>query len=216
MKRILSIVACALLAMTAQAQLKYGITGGLNISQIHLGDNDYKEYMNKTRPGFVVGPTAIFTIPKTPFGIDASALFDYRSARSKSTTLDTRVQCTSFQFPINLRYNFQPPEMDMVDLFVFAGPQFGVNVGNKDQYIISGTNVDGDNLERRWKLNNSVMSMNVGVGGIVMNHVLVRISYNFAFNAAADIYQVNLDKGTSRRLTSGKAHACQVVLGYLF
>ncbi len=217
MKRLLSIVACTLLALTAQAQLKCGLTGGLNIAQIHLGNNDYKDYMNRTRPGFVVGPTVIYSLPKTNFGIDASALFDLRGARSRNESLDTKVKCTSFQFPINLRYSFQPAEMDMVNLFVFAGPQFGVSVGDKDQYIISGIGkTTGHAMERRWKLNNSVMSMNFGVGGIVMDHILVRISYNFAFNAAAGIYQEDLDDGTSKFLTSGKAHACQIVLGYLF
>lgn len=215
MKRILSIVACTLLAITAQAQLKYGIMGGLNITQIHLGNNDYKDYMNRARPGFVVGPTAIYSIPKTQFGVDASALFDLRGARSRNEDLDTKVKVTSFQIPVNVRYSFAPS--DMVDMFVFAGPQFGFNIGDKDQYIISGTGkTTGHAMERRWKLTNSTMSMNVGVGGIVMDHVLVRISYNFAFNAAGEIHQVDLVDGTSKVLTSGKAHACQVVLGYLF
>lgn len=215
MKRILFIVACVLMALSAQAQLKLGVTGGLNITQISLGDNDYREYMNRTKPGFVVGPTAIYSIPKTPFSVDASALFDLRAARSKDKVLDTKVNVTSFQIPVNVRYSFAPN--DMVDLFAFVGPQFGFNVGDKDQLIISGTGkTTGHDMERRWKLNNSTMSMNVGVGGIVMEHVLVKISYNFAFNAAAEIHQIDLVDGTSKYLTSGKAHACQVVLGYLF
>ena len=58
---------------TAQAQFKLGITAGLNISQVKVDDGDYKQFVDKVRPGFIVGPTAIFTIPKTGLGFDASA-----------------------------------------------------------------------------------------------------------------------------------------------
>jgi hypothetical protein len=217
MKKLFSLVAFALFvaSMPVCAQLQFGIVGGLNITQIHLSDNDYKDYVNKTSPGFTIGPTVVFTIPKTHFGLDVSALFDLRGAKSVDDDLDTSVKCASFQFPVNLRYGFTLG--DMVNAFVFAGPQFGVNTGNKNQYIASGRGrTTGHDMERRWVANNSTMSMNLGIGGTVMDRVQVKINYNFAFNAAGEIRQVDLVNGNYSTLATGKAHACQVTLGYLF
>lgn len=217
MKRYLFLLVLVSLQMATpvKAQLKLGVTGGLNISMIHMADDDYKGYVDKKRPGFLVGPTAIYSFPVFGLGIDASALYDLRAAKSKDNKASNTIYCSSFQFPVNVRYSMNLG--DMVEAFVFTGPQFGVTTGGKNQLVASGTgSMTGHALERRWVANGSSFSWNIGVGGIIEETVQVRLSFNLALKKTGELQQIDLVDGTSKVLTSGKAHACQISLSYLF
>ena len=68
MKKILStlmIVACLFLAVPAQAQLQFGLKGGLNISKLTFSKDIVK---SDNRTGFFIGPMAEFTIPVVGLG----------------------------------------------------------------------------------------------------------------------------------------------------
>ncbi len=202
-------------AVSANAQFKLGITGGLNISQLHVSDNDYEMYIDKNRPGFLIGPTVTYNVNKTGFGCDFSALFDMRGATSKDYSNVEPVYCYSFQFPLNLRYGIDFQEM--VYWFLFTGPQFGVNVGSREKYIISGTGkTTGHAMERRWVDDATTISWNLGIGAVLLEHVQVRVSYNWALKNTSTIQQVDLVDGTSRTLTGGRTNSCQIALSYLF
>ena len=199
----------------SQAQLKLGLTAGLNISKTTVADGDYKPYVDKVSPGFVVGPTAIFTIPKVGLGFDASALFDLRGAKSSSGDGAESVSCTSVQVPLNVRYGIQFG--DMVYGFVFTGPQWGFDLGSKESLFAKGRgSTTGHALERRWVNQSSTFSWNFGIGGVVMEKVQVRVSYNLALRKTGEILQVDVEDGSTKVLTEGKIHACQVALSYLF
>lgn len=206
-----------LIVAPSYAQFKVGVTGGLNISKFIVSDDDYKGYIDKTRPGFIIGPTVLYNVPKTNFGIDLSALFDSRGATSKTYSDCETIHYYSFQFPINVRYNIVLDDLDTGYGFLFTGPQFGWSTGNHDQLIISGKGKStGHDLERRWISQNSTFSWNFGVGAVVFNKLQVRISYNFALRKTGEVHQIDLTDGTHKMLTSGKANACQVAISYLF
>jgi hypothetical protein len=216
-KSELFIILILFFSIPSYAQFKVGVTGGLNISKFTVSDDEYKEYNDKVRPGFIIGPTVIYNIPKTNLGLDISALFDQRGAKSKTYEDFEPIRCYSFQFPINIRYNIVLEDMDTAYGFLFTGLQFGLSTGNNDQLIVSGKGKSsGHELERRWVNQTSTFSWNFGVGGVVFNKVQVRISYNLALRKTGKIQQIDLTDGTSKTLTSGKAHACQVALSYLF
>ena len=209
----LFLVSCSM--MPTLAQLKVGLTAGLNISQLHVSESDFDSYVDQIRPGFFVGPTAIYTLPGIGLGFDVSALYDMRGARSKDNDKCETIYCYSFQLPVNVRYGIDFG--DMVHAFVFTGPQFGVSVGEKERLIISGhSKSTGHALERRWASESSLFSWNFGVGGVILEKVQVRVSYNLALKKSGEIRQVDTVDGTSIVLTEGKAHACQVSLSYLF
>lgn len=63
MKKIISVLmvaVCLMMAAPAQAQLHFGVKGGLNISKLSFSKDAFKGD-NKT--GFFVGPMAEFTLP---------------------------------------------------------------------------------------------------------------------------------------------------------
>ena len=202
-------------ALPTPAQFRFGVTGGLNISQFHVSDNTYKGYVNRTRPGFLVGPTVIYTIPKTGLGFDLSALYDLRGVKSKSIKDSEAISYKSFQVPLNIRLG-----MDFGDIlygFVFAGPQLGINLGSKESLIAVGTGkTTGHDLARHWVNQGTAFSCNFGVGGIVLEKVQIRVSYNLALRKTGFIEQIDLVDGSTKTLTDGKANACQIALSYLF
>ena len=214
-KTTLLIILTLLIVLTSYDQFKVGVTGGLNISKFTVSDDNYEDYINNIRPGFIIGPTVIYNVPKTGLSFDISALFDMRGASSKSNINKESIYCNSLQLPFNVRYGVNYAEM--VYWFVFTGPQIGFNIGSSESMIISGKSKNtGHVLERRWVNQSTSSSWNIGVGAIVLEKVQVRVSYNLALQKTAIIQQVDLDDGTSRVLTDGKAHACQIAISYLF
>lgn len=73
MKKIISVLmvaVCLMMAAPAQAQLHFGVKGGLNISKLSFSKDAFKGD-NKT--GFFVGPMAEFTLPIIGIGADVAA-----------------------------------------------------------------------------------------------------------------------------------------------
>lgn len=212
--KLISLLSLLLLAIPSQAQFKFGVTGGLNISQFHVSDDTYKGYVDRNRAGFIIGPTVVYTIPKVGLGFDLSALYDLRGAKSKTYSDTESVFCKSIQIPFNIRYGLN---FDDIYAFLFTGPQFGFNLGSNESLIVEGTGkTTGHAMEHRWINNNSSFSWNIGIGGVVFEKVQIRISYNLALRQSGNMEQKDLVDNTSRKLTDGKVSACQIAVSYLF
>ena len=84
MKKIfgaLMIAVCIGMVMPAQAQIHFGVKGGLNLSKAsfsNVGENFKKDNFT----GFFIGPMAEFNIPIVGLGVDASLLFAQRGYQS--------------------------------------------------------------------------------------------------------------------------------------
>jgi hypothetical protein len=204
MKKIFTLmVLLAAMTFTAQAQVKFGLKGGLNLTKMRF-DKDVVSKSNQA--GFFIGPTVKFTLPVVGLGIDAAALYDQRSAKLDGT--DETLKQKSIQIPINVRYGFGLGSI--AGIYFFAGPQFGFNVGDKVTNIISNV-VD-------WRLKDSNLSANVGLGLMLLNHLQISANYNIAFgttgefNVLTDVASSTWDTVTGKT----KANAWQLSLAYYF
>lgn len=204
MKKIFTLmVLLAAMTFTAQAQVKFGLKGGLNLTNMRF-DKDVVSKSNQA--GFFIGPTVKFTLPVVGLGIDAAALYDQRSA--KLDGVDETLKQRSIQIPINVRYGFGLGST--AGIYFFAGPQFGFNVGDKVTNIISNV-VD-------WRLKDSNLSANVGLGLMLLNHLQISANYNIAFgttgefNVLTDVASRTWDTVTGKT----KANAWQLSLAYYF
>ena len=204
MKKIFTLVVLlAAMTFTAQAQVKFGLKGGLNLTKMRF-DKDVVSKSNQA--GFFIGPTVKFTLPVVGLGIDAAALYDQRSAKLDGT--DETLKQKSIQIPINVRYGFSLGSI--AGIYFFAGPQFGFNVGDKVTNIISNV-VD-------WRLKDSNLSANVGLGLMLLNHLQISANYNIAFgttgefNVLTDVASRTWDTVTGKT----KANAWQLSLAYYF
>ena len=78
MKKIfgaLMIAICIAMAMPAQAQIHFGVKGGLNLSKASFS-NVSENFKKDNFTGFFIGPSVKFTLPVVGLGIDAAALYD--------------------------------------------------------------------------------------------------------------------------------------------
>ena len=196
MKKILTIVAitCIAFAMPAQAQVKFGLKGGLNLTSLSA-DGVNSAISNKS--GFYVGPTVKFTLPVVGLSIDGSALYDQRNAKIKGT--DQTIKAQSIQIPINVRYGIGLSSV--VNVFAFAGPQFGFNIGDKSKLL--------DQMGE-WSLKSSNISGNIGIGATVFSKLQITANYNFQLSKAGEVV---LEDGTTGKM---KFNSWQLGLGYYF
>lgn len=169
MKKLLStlmVIACLALAIPAQAQIKFGVKGGLNVSKMYIS-KDVVDSDN--RAGFFIGPTAEFTLPLLGLGVDVSALYNQYGAKADNETATKK----SIEIPINL--NWTIGFSSIVSAYVAVGPQFGFNVGD------------------RWfsevcEFKKNITSFNVGAGLKLLSHLKVGANYNFALKDNGKIH----------------------------
>jgi opacity protein-like surface antigen len=197
------VVLLATMTVAAQAQVKFGVKGGLNLTNMKF-DNSIVDKSNQT--GFFIGPTINFTLPVVGLGIDASALYDQRSAKIEGS--DDKLKQQSIQIPVNLRYGFGLG--NTASFYIFAGPQFGFNIGDKT------TNLLNNALE--WRLKDSNLSANLGVGLMLLNHLQVSANYNVALGTTGETNVVNSTLSTAGNILTGKtkANAWQLSVAYFF
>jgi hypothetical protein len=197
------VVLLATMTVAAQAQVKFGVKGGLNLTNMKF-DNSIIDKSNQT--GFFIGPTLNFTLPVIGLGIDASALYDQRSAKIEGS--DDKLKQQSIQIPINLRYGFGLG--NTASFYIFAGPQFGFNIGDKT------TNLLNNALE--WRLKDSNLSANFGVGLMLLNHLQVSANYNVALGTTGETNVISSTWSTASNIVTGKtkANAWQLSVAYFF
>lgn len=209
MKKILSlvfIVAAMLYATSANAQVKFGLKGGLNVTSMSFSE-DVFDASNKT--GFFVGPMVKVTVPIVGLSFDAAALYDQKEASVKYSGTDgelgkTNVKQQSINIPVNVRYGFGLSSL--ANAFVFAGPQWGINVGDKTFKW---------NETSSYSLKKSNFSVNVGAGVTLLSHLQISANYNIACGKSAD---ASVAKVGETLLKGDKSHnnSWQIALGYWF
>ena len=206
-----AIVAASMLfaASSAQAQVKFGLKGGLNVTNMSLNSEVF-DADNQT--GFFIGPTVKFTLPIVGLGIDASALYDQRDAKVKveddGSSVESKIKNQSINIPINLRYGVGLGST--ASLFLFAGPQFGFNVGDKNQSLFEDA--------AQWRLKSSTFSVNVGLGAMLLSHLQISANYNIACGKTGETTVSDVAGETVQQMFKkrGRANAWQIGLAYYF
>ena len=208
MKRFFSLVVLlATMTVAVQAQVKFGLKGGLNLTSMKF-DKSVADKSNQA--SFFVGPTVKFTLPVVGLGIDASALYDQRSVEVEGN----KIKQQSIQIPVNLRYGIGLGST--ASIFIFAGPQFGFNIGDKTDVIEIGNQAVSD-----WTLRSSNLSGNIGLGFMVLNHFQISANYNIAFGKTGEfnaVSEVINQAGQALNLkdNEGKMNSWQIALAYYF
>lgn len=142
MKKILTaiIVMCVMCGMTANAQMRYGITGGVSINNLKFS----QDLIQVDREvGFSAGGVAEYMFPGIGFAIDFGLLYSQRGAtlhlgEKKIWASDgfgiERSYLHCVEIPINLRFKFHRLNgfEDYLAPFLFAGPSITFLAGHND------------------------------------------------------------------------------------
>jgi hypothetical protein len=187
------IVLCMMLiiAMPSQAKVKFGLKGGLNVTNFSLNSDVFDA---SNRAGFYVGPTLLVQLPIVGLGVDGSVLYDQRSGKVESSGTEETIDAKSIAIPLNLRYNIGLSSL--ASIFFFAGPQFDFNVGD-----------DYDDINWKWKDSN--ISINLGAGLMLASHLQINANYNIQCGKTGEFE-------ASDAFGKGKMHSWQIGLAYYF
>ena len=192
MKKIfgaLMIAVCIGMAMPAQAQIHFGVKGGLNLSKASFS-NVSENFKKDNFTGFIIGPMAEFNIPIVGLGVDASLLFAQRGVKVTPEGADEyTVKQNGLDIPVNLKYNIGLGSL--LGLYIAAGPDFYFDFEKK-------SGIDKKKAE---------VGINVGAGVKLLNHLQVGANYNIPLGDTAKI------EGTDG---SYKTKTWQVSVAYIF
>ena len=151
----------------------------------------------------------MFQLPVVGLGIDGAVLYAQREAEIEGQTNNTeKIKSQSIQVPINLRYEIGLGES--ANIFIFAGPQFGFNIGDKTKSL-SALQDDA----KEWTLSSSNISANVGLGVTLMTHLQLSANYNIALGKTGEVEAKDVSSGIWDAV-NGKANSWQIALAYYF
>ncbi|GAB6976869.1 porin family protein [Prevotella falsenii] len=206
MKKILSLAFLTLglfVSTSANAQgVKFGIKGGLNVTDMHFSSEVFDK---SNQMGGFIGPTVKFTLPIIGLGVDASALYDFRQAKlTDPSKQEKTVKQQQIAIPVNLRYTIGLG--GTANAFLFAGPQWGINIGDKDFKWTDGSS---------YSLKESNFSVNAGVGVTLMDHLQISANYNIAMGKTADIEARKVVPDAIKNYKS-RNNSWQIAVAYFF
>jgi hypothetical protein len=124
MKKLFVASLIVLFAVSANAQFKIGIQGGLNVASMKITDADLKSLM-----GFRAGLIADLSLG--PIGVQPGILFSQKGAKASSG--DGKITLNYIDVPVYLLYKIGLPGAKVL---LMAGPNFG--------YALNGKTPDGD------------------------------------------------------------------------
>ena len=211
MKKFLTFLLVAIATTTASAQFNFGIKAGVNLAEKPTLNVEELKSNLKGNTGWFVGPTAKFIIPVIGLGIEANALY----SQTKVDVDYESVLTQSIEVPVYLRYEITLPVVNkFLEPFIAVGPQFGWNIGNKTVTLENLDLVAGELVTREYNINESNISLNLGLGFILFDHVQIHGNYNLALKNTASIKSI---RGLAEEFTSDvKTNVWQVSLAYIF
>lgn len=199
MKKItcMAMMAIALfVVIPAQAQFSWGIKGGLNLASNDFSDlkgmNNKEQILNTDNyTGFFIGPKAELRVPILGFGLEAAALY---SQKGMTIGDNETFKQNSFLIPLNVKYAFGLG--NFANIFIAAGPEFGFNMGETTKVInnlIVGADGETSGDIKAYVLEKSTLSINVGVGATLLNHLQVALNYNVPWGKTAEFQTISAE-----------------------
>ena len=211
MKKLVVVLMMALLMISpANAQVRLGIKGGMNLSKLTF-DKDVVSSNN--RAGFFVGPIFYVDLPFLPgFGFDLAAIYDRKGTTMTAVIDDQKYEKKGYvQFldvPIDINYKISFTRGFAI--YGSTGPQFSFNLKQDDFKTI----VD---QRANYKIKDSNFSWNVGFGMEIIRHFRLGYNYNIALGDWAEVKEdltETVYQGLKNDKMKGSSH--QVSLVYIF
>lgn len=200
MKKIfgaLMIAVCIGMVMPAQAQIHFGVKGGLNLSKVSFSDVG-ENFKKDNFTGFFIGPMAEFNIPIVGLGVDGALLFSQRGIKIDGRT----IKQNGLDIPINLKYNIGLGSM--LAIYVAAGPDFYFDFEKNKQIWNS------KDMELRTDKKRTEVGINLGAGVKLVNHLQIGFNYNIPLGDTAKIIVDDAEEA------SYKTKTWQVSVAYIF
>ena len=140
------------------------------------------------------------------FRFDAAALYDNRTSKvaNESAASSESIKQQSILIPVNVRYGVGLG--DAANIFLFAGPQWAINVGDSE---FKWNSTDSYSLKK------STFSINVGIGATVLSHIQLTANYNIACGKSANLDVWDAVSNATKSYNS-RNNTWQIGAAYLF
>ena len=162
---LLVTIGCIVMATPAQAQLKFGVKGGLNLSKMDA-DITTLNGIKDNSTGFFIGPMVEATVPLIGIGVDGALMYSQRGSGV--------LKQQGVEIPVNLKFSIGLG--DMAAIFLAAGPDFYFNLKDVDITTIKKKDVQ--------------IGLNIGAGVKLINHLQLGINYQFALGNSFDLKSI--------------------------
>lgn len=193
-KIALILLLAATATTTAQAQVRFGIKGGVTINELKW-DKDIVSKDN--RAGFTGGFMIEAGLPVIGLGLDASVLYTHRE--NNLYLEDTKLKRDYLDIPVNVKYKLQIPVLSkIISPFVTTGPDFAMLLGDTEKV---------DFKTRKWNI-----SWNVGFGAELFRKVQIHANYGIGLSKAFEY----LGKEVDSTPVKGKDKYWTITAAYLF
>lgn len=202
---VLSCVICHLSVSEVSAQVRIGVKGGLELTQMEFSSAALRE---SNRAGFYVGPQVKFQLPVVGLGIDVAALYNRRNVKVEHENLTQQ----SLLIPAHIRYGANIG--NVLGIFLCAGPQLSFNIGDDIFYWR-----DEESNNNQYSLQNTLLSMNFGGGVDIGPNLEATIYYNVPLGKTADFTWDRLGtelKNETWRRAKSRINAWHIALTYFF
>jgi hypothetical protein len=199
-KSVILLVALFLLGgISAQAQLKWGLKAGVNLSKISLDGAESNLFNDnvKNATGFQVGPMVEFTVPILGVGFDAAVLYSQAGFKMNLAEFNKTITTNNLQIPVNLKYKFSI--LNLIGAYAAAGPYANFQLS--------------DNLPNQWKTQSFGAGLNFGVGVELLGHLQVGAAYQLGLT---DDYKNSSAANLAMEAFKGKSRVWTVSAAYLF
>ena len=191
------------------AQFNWGIKAGVNSAERPSNLGELKSAA-KGEAGWFVGPMAKFTLPIVGFGVEANLLYSQTNTEVGSETIKSK--CVDL--PVYLRYELSLPVVNkFLEPFIAAGPQWSWNIGDKT-FSIADMIDGGQQTLSKYTLRSSNLSLNLGLGAVVLDHVQLHVNYNIALGSTSEYSDPT--QAALNFATKSKTNTWQFSLAYIF
>lgn len=192
------LLAVALLAAPAmQAQLRFGVKGGVNIASVKF-NQDVIDSENIT--GFHIGPMIEMVIPVAGLGVDAAVVYSQKGFGLN----DKGYRNDYIDVPVNLKYKIMLP---LVKPYVAAGPYASFRVSGDKLRKIPGS------ISEQLKTKSFGAGLNFTAGAEVFDIVQVGLTYSLGLT---DNYETLDTKNFDVVSTLGKPHTWMISAAVFF
>ncbi|MBQ8773876.1 MAG: PorT family protein [Muribaculaceae bacterium] len=203
MKSIKSIVVALAMVLvvagSADAQLRFGVKAGLNVSNLHFSE-ELLESDNKA--GYNAGLMLECMLPIANIGVDASVMYVHRSGeeleKEDGGKLDTSRDY--IEIPVNLKWKIGIPAVgSLVTPYIFTGPSFAFLTKKED-------------IKNAYENKTFDVAWNVGAGVQLFNKLQIGASYGFGLTKAVEAFSDDVNAAG----IEGKNRYWTVTAAYLF
>jgi Outer membrane protein beta-barrel domain len=208
MKKIALVCFLGLAALTAEAQTRFGIKAGLNLSDVN-GKSDGRSFNSDTKmkPSFHVGVIADFSISENVF-VQPGILASSKGFKIEQSGITASTSPLYVEVPVNI--GFRTELSDNLKFYVMGGPYVGIGVAGNSKISGSGQSetetINWGNDENDSDYKRLDYGVNVGVG--------VEVS-NFLIGAQYGLGLANVFPGGDKD-NSFKNAVIGISVGYLF